>query len=357
MILKDLLLRLKKTLPRRRAAVFSVKVRFMLKFIGVNLSEHTEIQYLELGFFKSKILTKKMICKAESIRFKGYDASIEHNFGTKYQIEISNVLVNSENGLVYAIDDNGRYHAISESSDWPIHHVLLTSEKPPKNTIAKVKQATLGLPNSSFAHLIAEDLPALLISKSKYKYLFFRNSSLINQQIFGFYQFDKIVVPKWVHVDRLWMITRNSDVGYMNPRSVDLLRDSNKQVISTKVSKKYFISRLNSTRSLPEEILMQSIFSEIGFEIIYPEKMSFHEQREIFYNARMVAGIHGGGLVNTVWSNKCTVIELMPLDRINRCFEWQSLLLGHIYKRIYFDRNALSLKFIHEQISSLNLDS
>jgi hypothetical protein len=357
MILKDLILRFKKTFPRRRAAVFSVKVRFMLKFIGVNLSKHTEIQYLELGFLKSKILTKRMIYKAESIRFKGYDASIEHNFGTKYQIEISNVLVNNENGLVYAIDDNGSYHAISESSDWPIHHVLLTSEKPPKNVMAKVKQATMGLPNSSFAHLIAEDLPALLISKSKYKYLFYRNSSLINQQIFGFYQFDKIVVPKWVHVDRLSMITRNSDVGYMDPRSVELLRDSNKQVISTKENKKYFISRLNSTRSLPEEILMQSIFSEIGFEIIYPEKMSFHEQREVFYNARMVAGLHGGGFVNTVWSNKCTVIELMPLDRINRCFEWQSLLLGHIYKRIYFDRNALSLKFIHEQISSLNLDS
>jgi hypothetical protein len=356
MILKDLSLRLKKALPRKRAALFSVKVRFMLKLIGINLNNHTEIQYLELGFFESKILTKKMICKSESIRFKADNGFIEHNFGTKYKIEISNVLVNNENGLVYAIDKRGRYHAISESSDWPIYNVLLTSEKPPNKVIAKVKKATLGLPNSSFAHLIAEDLPALLISKSKYKYLFYRDSSLINQQIFNFYQFHKIVVPKWVHVDRLSFVTRSNDVGYMHPRSVNTLRVLNKKIKSTKARKRYYISRLNSTRSLPEETLMQSIFSEIGFEIIYPEKMSFKEQREIFYNARMVAGLHGGGLVNTVWSTNCTVIELMPLDRINRCFEWQSLLLGHVYKRIYFDRNALTMKLIQEQIFSSSLD-
>ena len=356
MILKDLILRLKKALPRKRAALFSVKVRVILKFIGINLNNHTEIQYLELGFFESKILTKKMICKAESIRFKADNGFIEHNFGTKYKIEISNVVVNNENGLVYAIDKSGSYHAISESSDWPIHHVLLTSEKPPKNVIAKVKKAALGLPNSSFAHLIAEDLPVLLISKSNHKYLFYRDSSLINQQIFNFYQFDKIVVPKWVHVDQLSIVTRSNDVGYMDPRSVNALRASNKKIKGTKVRKKYYISRLNSTRSLPEEILMQRIFSEIGFEIIYPENMSFKEQREIFSNARMVAGLHGGGLVNTVWSANCTVIELMPLDRINRCFEWQSLLLGHVYKRIYFDRNDLTLKIIREQIFSLSLD-
>jgi capsular polysaccharide biosynthesis protein len=112
---------------------------------------------------------------------------------------------------------------------------------------------------------------------------------------------------------------------------------------------------LNATRSFPEEITLQSVLVEMGFQVVYPEKMSFEEQRELFSRAHTVAGIHGGGLVNALWSSRCTVIEFMPLKRINRCFEWQSMLLGHDYKRIYIDGANLSKKIIKQQVSSLNL--
>ena len=355
MNLKELLLRLGKASSRKSDALASVKSRLILNLLGIKLNKQTELQYIELGFYASQIISKQIIYKNQYKKFSKFGNTLEHNFDTKYQIEISNVVVNNENGLVYVTDMDGKLLVLAESSDWPIHYVLLNSERPPRRILPEVKSATLGLPNSSFAHLIGEDLPALLSLKSKFPFLSYKNSSRINIQIYDYYGLKRITVPKWVKVENLTMVTRNRDVGYIHPQSVRLLRSSRK-LKNYKPMKKYYVSRLNSTRSFPEEITLQSVLVGMGFQVIYPEKMSFEEQKELFSRARAVAGIHGGGLVNALWSSKCTVIEFMPITRINRCFEWQSMLIGHDYTRIYIDGANLSKKIIQEQVSSLNLD-
>ncbi len=355
MNLKELTLRLRKASSRKSDALATLKSRLILNLLGVKSNKQTELQYIELGFYPSKIISKKIIYKNQYKKFSKFGSTLEHNFDTKYQIEISNVVVNNENGLVYVIDRDGKFLVLAESSDWPIHHVLLNSEKPPRRILYEVKSATLGLPNSSFAHLIGEDLPALLSVKSKYPFLAYKDSSRINVQIYDAYGLKRITVPKWVKVKKLIMATRNRDVGYIHPESIHLLR-SLRRLKNYKSIKKYYVSRLYATRSIPEEIMLQSVLVGMGFQVVYPEKMSFQEQRELFSRAHVVAGIHGGGLVNALWSSKCTVIEFMPIERINRCFEWQSMLSGHDYKRIYFDRANLSKKIIEEHISSLNLD-
>jgi capsular polysaccharide biosynthesis protein len=201
---------------------------------------------------------------------------------------------------------------------------------------------------------MGEDLPALLSLKSNLPVLFYKDSSPINNQIYDYYRMPRIEVPKWVKVKKLLLVTRNGDVGYIHPESVKLLRNSKKSK-NYKSFKKYYVSRSNATRSSPEELTLQSILARMGFQVILPEKMSFEEQRELFTGASVVAGIHGAGLVNAVWSSKCKIIEFMPLNRINRCFEWQSMVLGHDYKRVYFDRANLSKEFIEEQLSLVNL--
>ena len=355
MNLKELILRLRKASSRKSDALATLKSRLILNLLGLKSNKQTELQYIELGFYASKIISKKIIYKNEYKKFSKFGNTLEHNFNAKYQIEISNVVVNNENGLVYVADMDGKLLVLAESSDWPIHHVLLNSEKPPRRILHEVKSATLGLPNSSFAHLIGEDLPALLSVKSRFPFLSYKDSSRINGQIYDSYGLKRITVPKWVKVEKLLMVTRNGDVGYIHPQSVRLLRRS-RRLKNYKSTKKYFVSRLNATRSFPEEITLQSVLVGMGFQVIYPEKMSFEEQRELFSRAHAVAGIHGGGLVNALWSSKCTVIEFMPITRINRCFEWQSMLFGHDYKRIYIDGANLSKKIIEEQVSSLNLD-
>lgn len=353
MTLKDLILRVQKALIRKNDALAALKSRLILKSLGINLTRQIELQYLELGFYISKIVSKKIIYKNQFKKFSKFGGSLEHNFDAKYQIEISDVVVNNENGLVYITDVSDKLYVLKESSDWPTHHVLLNSEKPPRKIFHQIKSARLGLPNSSFAHLIGEDLPALLSLKSNLPVLFYKDSSSINKQIYDYYGLPRIEVPKWVKVKKLVLVTRNGDVGYIHPENIKLLNNS-KGSKNYKSFKKYYVSRSNATRSFPEELILQSILARMGFQVIHPEKMNFEEQRELFTGANVVAGIHGAGLVNAVWSSKCTIIEFMPLKRINRCFEWQSMVLGHDYKRVYFNRANLSKEFIEEQLSFLN---
>ena len=162
MNLKDLILRLRKASSRKGDALATLKSRLILNVLGVKSNKQTELQYTELGFYASKIISKKIIYRNQYKKFSKFGNTLEHNFDAKYQIEITNVVVNNENGLVYVADMDCNLLVLAESSDWPIHHVLLNSEKPPRRILHEVKSATLGLPNSSFAHLIGEDLPALL---------------------------------------------------------------------------------------------------------------------------------------------------------------------------------------------------
>lgn len=49
------------------------------------------------------------------------------------------------------------------------------------------------------------------------------------------------------------------------------------------------------------------------------EGMTFEEQVQVFYNARLIIGQHGAGLNNLIWmrSNDANVIELYPHDKVH----------------------------------------
>ena len=67
MNLKDLILRLRKASSRKSDAFATLKSRFILKLLGVNSTRQTELQYIELGSYASKIISKKIIYKNQYI--------------------------------------------------------------------------------------------------------------------------------------------------------------------------------------------------------------------------------------------------------------------------------------------------
>lgn len=349
--------RIKNALRRKKPAVIAIKRRGVLRILNLNLSAQTEIQYIELGFLKSKINHKKVLYEARNYKKSKNKLNYEHNFNTKYLLTVTDVVVNTETCLVYATDNSGKLLLISESTDWPTEHAIIYSEKPPRKIHSNLEHAALGLPNSSFAHVMAEDLPNLLGIGSKKKYLFYEKSSSLNHQIFNILKYKKYTVPKWVYVKELEMVTKEKDLGYMHPKSVKIIKSVKDNILFSplKTKTKIYISRTDSTRSFKQETAIQKIFSDLGFLVVYPEKLSFREQIVVFANAKVIAGIHGGGLFNTIWSEDCRIIELMPINRVNRCFEWQSSVVGHSYQRVFFDQKHFSLKKIKSQIFSLNL--
>lgn len=325
----------------------------VLRILGVNLQLQTEIQYLSQSMFRSKLVTKKKVENSVNIKMQRGNEFLEHNFNSKYLVTLSNVLVDTEFGYVYAIHENGRYFLISESTEWPSDRILLLAEKPPKNVSFNVKFGALGLPNSSFAHLMTEDLPNLLRINSIKSIFYYEKSSSLNEQIFDLRGFKKNRVPKWVYASRLEMVTKGKDVGYLHPKNLKILRN-----FGTKISRKnsnikkrkYYVSRMNFTRSSKKELSIQDLFTKLNFEIIYPEKLSLIEQVATFSNAELVAGIHGGGIFHSIWNDSCGVLELMPSSRTNRCFEWQTMLRDAKYRKLEIQDFNIQKEVIEELI-------
>ncbi len=78
--------------------------------------------------------------------------------------------------------------------------------------------------------------------------------------------------------------------------------------------KRLFISRTDTTwRRLAGEEDLHGPLRERGFEIVHPARLSMLEQIQLFRSASLVAGVHGSGMVNTVWSaSPPRIIEISP---------------------------------------------
>jgi capsular polysaccharide biosynthesis protein len=96
---------------------------------------------------------------------------------------------------------------------------------------------------------------------------------------------------------------------------------------------------------------IQGYFEKLGFKIVYPEKLSLIEQVKLFSNAGVIAGIHGGGIFHSVWSDSCDVIELMPKSRVNRCFEWQTFIRSSKYLGAAISNLEIDFTYIKRLVS------
>jgi capsular polysaccharide biosynthesis protein len=82
-----------------------------------------------------------------------------------------------------------------------------------------------------------------------------------------------------------------------------------------KKRRKIYISRskfrkisISSPREISNEQQLERTACDLGFEVIYPEELTFLEQVKLFYEASVVVGESGSGLHNTVFSQPGTVV-------------------------------------------------
>jgi capsular polysaccharide biosynthesis protein len=123
-------------------------------------------------------------------------------------------------------------------------------------------------------------------------------------------------------------------------------------------TKKIYVSRLNSSRSIPGERELEIELTKRDFIVLHAEELSYNEQVNMFSNAKLVVGPHGAGMVNAIYSGQeAHILEIMPRSRFNRCIEWQSAICGQTYDRIFYsvedDKSELTkriLKFIDSYV-------
>jgi len=84
--------------------------------------------------------------------------------------------------------------------------------------------------------------------------------------------------------------------------------------------RKIYLSRKNLNRDtvwhfIEDEQSIENIFQDYGYDIVYPETLSFHEQIELYRNCICIAGEYSSALHNSLFSQDGTVV--ISLNWIN----------------------------------------
>jgi|SRR5690625_1477350 len=97
-------------------------------------------------------------------------------------------------------------------------------------------------------------------------------------------------------------------------------------------NRRILISRENAShRHITNFAEIESLLAAYGFETIAPDKLSFEQEIELFYDAQIVVGAHGSGLANVVFSDKASVVNIFPTKFMIPHIYRISKSLGHDY--------------------------
>jgi capsular polysaccharide biosynthesis protein len=207
-----------------------------------------------------------------------------------------------------------------------------------KDTVAVLPSKTSG----AYYHWMLDILPCIhLLRKSGIKpdkYVIngkrlspFHYASL---EAFGISRHQVIESHKELHLQAKQLIIPRFTGGRRSKWICDFLKQelmTAKQIKPVKGYERIYISRANaSKRKLLNEADVVSLLSKFGFKAIIMEHLPLKEQIRIFASAKVVAGPHGSGLTNLVFSKPGTkVIEFFSPLFVDKCFPVLSNLAGH----------------------------
>lgn len=123
---------------------------------------------------------------------------------------------------------------------------------------------------------------------------------------------DRFVVPA-VRREKKWRAAERRLL--YSPKGFLWLRDRiTENVVPERTrshSSRIFISRANATvRRVQNEAATMELLSRWGFECYRPDELSFAEQVTLFSNAEAIISSHGSGLLNQIYADNATVIEI-----------------------------------------------
>jgi hypothetical protein len=271
-----------------------------------------------------------------------FGASLEHHFVPRYLFRIRGALINLSYGDVYMRSEvDGKWNLVAETSEWPIESRVQYARLPSDSSrYPKLRGVyAKGLLSTGFYHRLTEEIPTLFSFSEKTR-LVVRNRDREILQQYGLINFELVGEKGFIEVETLEVISKGTDVGYLHPFNRKVLTNSfckNQKMVA---SRKIYLSRKELRRSILNEEEVIDLVKPKGFEVVDSGTMSIQEQIKLFSEAKFVIAPHGGAITNLLYSSDASLLEILPLERINRCFEWQSLVCGHRYSAIFYSQRA-----------------
>lgn len=133
------------------------------------------------------------------------------------------------------------------------------------------------------------------------------------------YKVKELIYPSmntWFPVNvQIGLINRYEDFGIAKSALTNL-RSTILDSSATVRTRKLYISRKKKKLSrLVNEADVENLFISYGFEVIYPEELSFSQQVQVFREAQQVAGVSGAAFANIVFCAPDTkVICIIPKE-------------------------------------------
>ncbi|MBU3161558.1 glycosyltransferase family 61 protein [Clostridium frigoris] len=127
-------------------------------------------------------------------------------------------------------------------------------------------------------------------------------------------------------------LLKNKDCVF-NDIGIKLLNEN--LSIKSNIFRKVFISRKTSGNPrLENQDIVEQIFIENGYEMIFPELMTFAEKLKVFSEAKIIAGVYGAGFTNILFANNNAKIICIQPKAIE--WPWISNIAGILGQQCYF---------------------
>ncbi len=252
---------------------------------------------------------------------------------------VRRALINLSTGIIY--DPEARKYLLETCWGWAKY---TTASVRLHNR--RVHRIPSGAPVYVFAgvgyHGIVEDLSAILLLREQghqFKVLVDgRNEWMLGLlALFLPASVEVIRAPagSWIEAaDDLLIVTKSAFGEFVHPRLLDALRRAARPLQgASPLRPRLFISRADTrNRAHGAEERLAAPFVERGFDLVRLSALNVREQVLAFQHATDVAGLHGAGFANLVWSQgPVQVDELYSPQYFNSCYACLAHTLGHPY--------------------------
>lgn len=268
-------------------------------------------------------------------------------------------------------DSEGRF--IRESSAWPDVEILLSKSPSlyfPKTFYIRLpsERPKISIGSQPYYHWLIEELPNFLNLKSQFpdcEVICFEDCPKYVRDFLLSSRITYALTPKFVAVRNLIFTPYSEIPGEPSLENLRTLRDYllgiPRDNFSDMNDLMLYVSRTNSSRSPRFEKSFEDFLHRRGWTVVRSEKLSLFDQVQLFSRARVVLGLHGAGLANTIFMPLGShVLEIRPIvrnmfrnDYISNCFENISKLLKNRHYQLEITESEYNEMEIPEKLTSI----
>jgi len=260
-------------------------------------------------------------------------------------LKVNNPVLNTKTGVIWS---NNKL--LLESTFWNYEDLLRWEPRPfaPKRLYGNY----YSLPDNGYYHFLIEDLPRYIQAKnfgSSGKTLIGKESKYITEVIKLLSPNNSKLISYPVQVESLY-ISEKIKESLFSPEDLTMLHNGFAEFRKFNHGFRIFISRKDHkgskylSRGLTKKNEVEIFFKDLGFNIVYLEDLSFSQQIELCSRAEIIAGFHGAGLSNIVWSDSGIKVIEITNTRVTTHFEHLSKICGHKFLRFSIQSNLTDLQ-------------